>query len=101
MELGLGQAGEGFHLPLISEVHAHQVASSMAFWSTAYLILYWGTTLFYLVLGGRWALGAKTPRERRAAHYYACDDEERLATHRQIGVQKYKEDGRLSRPNES
>jgi hypothetical protein len=31
-------------------------------------------------------LGAKTHRERRAAHYYACDDEERLDTHRQIGV---------------
>jgi hypothetical protein len=46
MELGLGQAGSGFHLPLISDVHSHQVASSMAFWSTAYLILYWGTTLF-------------------------------------------------------
>src|SRR5688572_28642785 len=30
-----------------------------------------------------------------------CDDDERLATQRQIGLQKHEEDGRLSRANES
>jgi hypothetical protein len=45
VELGLGQAGEGFHLPLVSDLHSHWSPSSLAFWRTAYLILYWGTTL--------------------------------------------------------
>ena len=42
-------------------------------------------------------LGTKTDRERRAAYYYACDDEDRCRyPNAQIGVQKYKENGRLS-----
>src|SRR5205823_8869326 len=45
VELGLGQAGQGFHLTLVSDLHAHWLASSMAFWRTVYLSLYWGTTL--------------------------------------------------------
>src|SRR5437870_9726834 len=47
VELGLGQAGQGFHLTLVSDLHAHWLASSMAFWRTVYLSLYWGTTLMY------------------------------------------------------
>src|SRR5947209_2524769 len=47
VELGLGQAGQGFHLTLVSDLHAHWLASSMAFWRTVYLSLYWGTTLLF------------------------------------------------------
>jgi hypothetical protein len=50
---GLGQAGQSFHLTLVSDVQSHRLASSMAFWRTAYLILYWGTTLKAIWLGGK------------------------------------------------
>jgi hypothetical protein len=36
----LGQAGQGFHLAVISDLHPHRWATSMAFLRTAYLILY-------------------------------------------------------------
>jgi hypothetical protein len=36
----LGQAGEGFHVTLVSPLDSHRLAPSIAFWSIAYLILY-------------------------------------------------------------
>src|SRR5437870_582892 len=53
VELGLGQAGQGFHLTLVSDLHAHWLASSMAFWRTVYLSLYWGTTLVPITVCSR------------------------------------------------
>src|SRR5207244_8936671 len=53
VELGLGQAGQGFHLTLVSDLHAHWLASSMAFWRTVYLSLYWGTTLLPITVCSR------------------------------------------------
>src|SRR5687767_10017037 len=41
----LGQAGQGFHLTVVSDVQPHRLAPSMTVWKTAYLIIYWGTTL--------------------------------------------------------
>jgi hypothetical protein len=40
VEVGLGQAGQGFHLTVIADVPPQRLAPSMAFLRTAYLILY-------------------------------------------------------------
>jgi hypothetical protein len=40
IELSLGQAGEGFHLTLVTDKHPHRLAPFMAFLRTTYLIFY-------------------------------------------------------------
>src|SRR5215813_6563315 len=49
IKLVLGQSGQGFHLTVVSDLQPHRLAPSMTFWRTAYLIIYWGTTLMVLV----------------------------------------------------
>src|SRR5262249_10894121 len=61
IKLVLGQSGQGFHLTVVSDLQPHRLAPSMTFWRTAYLIIYWGTTLLMYGSGDNWFLTITSP----------------------------------------